>query len=486
MKASRVLFILFLISVFVIFFIPQTDVDFGWHYKCGQMLLSGNPCIENNFTYYLADYKWANPTFLYDGLLYITYNFSGFVGTSILFSALITFFAYVLYKSTKLNKTVFVLFFLASTYFSWNVFGFGLRSQILTLIFVGIFLTLITTRKLKTLGLLLVPLLFLTWANTHAGFFLGPLFLIIFVFTELASGIISTNKFKIVSYCNNKSFKQVAFLLFTTVVSIFITFINPFGYKIYLEVIHHSQTHLNMLIAEWTSPRPVVMLVMIVLFLLFLFLQVFNKKLLLFGSLILTFTLYLGLIANRNVPLFLFSYLIFLDGLKILPAKIDRLVSSYGRKFLIIAFSFLLICVAPFLIINTIKNSTYTSYCNNSDVKYPCKAIKFLQGKNVNIYNRYEWGGYLIWKLPQSKIYIDGRMPAWIDTENGKSPYKVWLDIYQTKNGWNEKLDKLKTDYLLISPYTFIDLELKKNPEKYKYKEVYRDKISVIYVRIKD
>lgn len=77
-------------------------------------------------------------------------------------------------------------------------------------------------------------------------------------------------------------------------------------------------------------------------------------------------------------------------------------------------------------------------------------------------------------------------MPAWVDPKENKSSYLVWLDIYQTKPEWANKLDILSTDYLLISPNTFIDIELKKNSHKYKYKEVYRDKISVIYANSKD
>src|SRR3989338_952233 len=104
MNSSRLLFIVFILTIFVIFFIPQSDVDFGWHYKCGQLLFAGNPCVNNTFTYYLANYKWAYPSFLFDGLLYLTYNLAGFVGTSFVYSLVMSVFAFVFYKSSKLNK----------------------------------------------------------------------------------------------------------------------------------------------------------------------------------------------------------------------------------------------------------------------------------------------------------------------------------------------------------------------------------------------
>src|SRR3989338_10177049 len=108
MRFKNIFPVLFILTVFVIFFIPQSDVDFGWHYKCGELLLSANGCIDNTFTYYLADYKWAYPSFLFDGLLFLTYNAFGFVGTSFISSILMSFFAFVLYKTSKLSKTVFI------------------------------------------------------------------------------------------------------------------------------------------------------------------------------------------------------------------------------------------------------------------------------------------------------------------------------------------------------------------------------------------
>lgn len=46
---------------------------------------------------------------------------------------------------------------------------------------------------------------------------------------------------------------------------------------------------------------------------------------------------------------------------------------------------------------------------------YPIDAVEYLQANSCkgNIFNSYNYGGYLIWQLPQAKTYIDGRMPSW-------------------------------------------------------------------------
>lgn len=119
-----------------------------------------------------------------------------------------------------------------------------------------------------------------------------------------------------------------------------------------------------------------------------------------------------------------------------------------------------------------------------NSVVYPCEAVDFLkkQPQKGNIFNRYEWGGFLIWQLPESKIFVDGRMPAW-QTPSGKSPYTIYLETLQTQPGWQETLESYNINWILISPNTFMDLLLAPNPENFGWEKAYRDKISVIYRR---
>ena len=46
---------------------------------------------------------------------------------------------------------------------------------------------------------------------------------------------------------------------------------------------------------------------------------------------------------------------------------------------------------------------------------YPGKAIEYLQQHHIsgNVFADYSWGEYIMWKWPQVKVFIDGRMPSW-------------------------------------------------------------------------
>lgn len=48
-------------------------------------------------------------------------------------------------------------------------------------------------------------------------------------------------------------------------------------------------------------------------------------------------------------------------------------------------------------------------------LSYPEKAVEYIdEGKfSGKLFTEYGWGGYVIWKLPEKKTFIDGRMPSW-------------------------------------------------------------------------
>ena len=81
---KKVILVLFCLTALVFGFQATKDTDFGWHYRCGKELLAGHPCLENNYSYFLPDYKSYYPSFVYDTVLAISYDRFGFAGLSLL------------------------------------------------------------------------------------------------------------------------------------------------------------------------------------------------------------------------------------------------------------------------------------------------------------------------------------------------------------------------------------------------------------------
>ena len=388
-------------------------------------------------------------------MLAFIYDHWGFLGIRLAGSIIFTLIALVFVKLIKNTKLGFVTYFI-SFILSYSVLSLGFRPQIITHLFLLILLWLLESKNKKLF--FLVPILFLFWVNLHIGFFVGLFVLIFFIFYK--------NK--------NINLFQKLLIVF---ISFLATLINPFGLNVYREIFNHITSPLGSMIAEWVRPSSFHLFLITSLTIIGLIIIIKKKPTNFFYLLLLIFFSLLSLSARRNLPFFYPVFFYVTQDLFKNPKILKFFPDEIFTPILCSIIIFFLIIYVP----KTIEfDTSWTEYCKNNQVVYPCQAIKKFPQLTGNVFNTYEWGGFLIWQKPNIKVFVDGRMPAWKD-ENGKSPYQVSLDIIQTQPGWNEKLNKWKTNYLLIINGTFLDLLLQKESAKYNWREVYRDDTTVIY-----
>ena len=472
--------LIFFLGIFLISLLPPMDPDLGWQLKCGEIILKGQGlCSLNQFSSLLTNYQWTNHYWLYQTILFFVWKNFGLWGLSVFGAIIVTliFSAFnLIVKNWQLEKKLAVVLIL---YLGWGVFLFGIRSQVLGILYFT--LVLLSLLRKELLPHQYLPLIFLLWANTHGSVVLGLVLLLLFFLSQL-----SLQTFRHPEFISGSLILALCFLA---------TLINPFGIKIFQEAWRHFHVvHLEKLIAEWVPPQAL----KISFILLAGILLVFLSRLALW-PLIISFT-FLGFKARRNLPFFFILFFILLLENKSfknwlsfwLKKKLVRKDLNLIISLLILSYSLLIQLPKTFKI-----NSSWENYCQASSLSYPQKAIEFLKaqpdkslpdGKAGNLFNRYEWGGFLIWQLPEYKVFVDGRMPAWpvpLDASQGGtiSPYTIYLETLQTKPGWQKTLENYNINWILISPGTFMDLKLKPNPQEFGWQEVYRDKISVVYKR---
>lgn len=459
---------LLIIGLFLLFFLPPTDPDLGWHLRCGQQIWQERQiCSQNTFSVLMENYLWADARALYQLLIYPFYHLFGLFGLSLL-NSLVMLVGFIFWFSLSGKQEIKIISLPLLIFFSWPVLDFGIRNQLLSLVFFISLLKLIelgNKRRIKWFSF--SPLVMFLWVNSHGGFVLGVFLLGVFLLEKTVWLII-----------NRQQFKNYLFNLGITSLSIGATFLNPFGYKVYLEGWRHFLTiPLARLIAEWVPPHYWFQ-VAIWLFLavaLWVLSQTRKKPLAMLKLLVLIGFTFLALKARRDLAFFFFFASYVIATIKVETKKLKPAVLLAS----ITLFSFGLFFQLPKALF---INSNWARFCLSGNVKYPCQAVEFLkaQPEKGNIFNRYEWGGFLIWQLPEYKIFVDGRMPAW-PTPSGKSPYTIYLETLQTQPGWQETLEEYNIDWILISPGTFMDLKLRPSPESFGWQEIYRDSQSVVY-----
>ncbi len=473
---AKILLTLLVASLLLIFFLPVNDPDFGWHYRCGeQALTQRQPCLTNNFSYFLPGYQWAYSGLIYDVTLAWVFDNFGFFGVSflgaIIFSAIFLLF-YFLIRGPFLVKTTAIFFII---FLSQNVFSLGYRSQILGLLFFA--LALLIFKKIDSAGnnfskyIFFIPVLLFFWVNSHLSFFLG---LLIF------GAFLTEKTIKALFYRQyNVRLLLGYFLIF--LFSAITVYANPFGWQVYWEIANHFSVPLNIMIAEWVGPAgwQEALIVLSAIGATFLFIK--HKKIDYRFFLLLIFA-YFAISARRNLPIYYIMFFYILLDFLSFQGFYSRKLERFSNILAITALAIIIIFWGlPGFSKTKNFSADFETYCQNNIINLPCRAVERMKDKTGNVFNTYEWGGFLIWRLPNMKVFVDGRMPAWQD-EQGRYPYAVFLDIIQTQAGWNEELKKYKTDYLLIGNGTFLDLLLQEDAQKaYGWQEEYRDEIAAIY-----
>jgi len=475
MKGAKFIQIIFFISLFLFFLLTPFDPNLGWQLRCGQLIWQEkNWCSQNQFSVLMPNYSWPNHHWLYQVVLYPLFKLSGFWGLSIFNAFLITLTFLFFYFSIKKFDWEKMIAIGVIIFFSWGVFHFGIRSQLIGFFFFNLILWLFSQLKKRPWLMVGLPLITLFWANSHGSVILG---IALIFFLGLAQIVKSPRKSK--------------FLTLMILFSLTVTLINPSGFKIYQEAWRHfAGIKLKNLIAEWVPPKLLFSSLIFASSLgLFIFLLIISEKREKIKAFFILPFSFLALQARRHLPFyFTFAFWLFLTSSTSQKIFKPWLEKKILQENLIIFTAILFLFLGLFLNLpQTIKsNSSWSNYCQSSKLAYPCQAIKFLkkQPGQGNLFNRYEWGGFLIWQLPEQKIFVDGRMPAW-PTPSGKSPYTLYLETLQTQPGWQKTLKDYQIEWLLISPKTFMDLKLKPDPKKFGWQEVYRDQVSVIYQKTK-
>jgi hypothetical protein len=138
----------------------------------------------------------------------------------------------------------------------------------------------------------------------------------------------------------------------------------------------------------------------------------------------------------------------------------------------------------------------FSMQSSSESVFYPVEAAYYLQTHRPvgNIWSPYDWNGYLIWKVPGLRVFIDGMMPSWrAHTWIGESPYAFneYINLLRGKLQLKEVMKKYSIKSILVPSESmdtafFKDRQttytaLKKQISQMHMKAIYRDEKVIIY-----
>ena len=355
----------------------------------------------------------------------------------------------------------------------------GVRPQMFTLLFTSIFLFLLDRyrRNGNFMTLIPIPMITILWVNLHAGYIIGIAIVIIYIFGYLLEDTIQRygrkEKIDVVTQ------KSLWILISILIISVLATLINPTGFRI---LIYPFQTltdsAMQSYIQEWFSPdfHQMIWQPFAVMILLLIGVGMIGNRSISITKILLTLVFGYGALRSvRNIPLFAivvipvlaeqFNYLI---KIKLNAQKQNRYF-RYIAPIIISAIAVVMVLVFIRLPNNQQKSEAET---------FPKDAVDWIieNKPKGNIFNSYNWGGYIIWRLyPENLVYIDGRADLY-----GEEFVSNYAEIYYTKPGWEEKLNQENIRIVFVESDSNLADAIRQSST---WKKLFEDNISVIFSR---
>lgn len=444
---------LWIIAGIVAFKVPG-DPDMGWHLANGQYTLE-NLAVQRGdiYSWTMPGYPWISHEWAIEVIMALVNSTAGLLGLSLMFMAITVFAFWLSARADGQANDNALLLTIVGGLICYPILG--ARPQMLTLLGIAIVLNLLFAwrRNPNPRLLLWFPVLFFVWANLHAGFAGGFVAIAIFGIAEFLKWVFVTKSKQ--KEQKVLSFNQLLQLAGYGVLGLIATLINPYSWRLFDEL-WTTLTKPDILarIAEWqpvdfsslgSYNLMIAGLVIIVLL-------IVNRWKVDYTKLTLALAFYLIAIgAWRNLALFaIISLPLFAEQLQYLAPNVMGSLQKVrlGAVMLMVAAIFMGWWHVQLNLPMFFDKAVYAS-ANN----YPHGAIEYMKKKNLqgNMFNEYNWGGYLIWQYPEKKVFIDGRMAIW------ETPEVRIFDEFQDIMGSHRKtsldlLDKWGIDLVLTAP----------------------------------
>lgn len=426
------------------------DSDSWWHLQSGRWIVTqGAVPRVDPFSHTRAGEPWIDHGWLPQAFFFLVFDAAGYAGLVVLLAALVTTSFYLMWRQCPdgerwLRAFVFIVAAVASGII-WAI-----RPQMVSFLLSALLAYLLYRFKRgPRRALWLVPLVMLVWVNSHGGFAVGFLLLAAYLFGELGNQILRRNEGD-----PGVGWRGIGRLLLVTIICILILPLNPNTFTMWSYPFRTIGIGvLQEYIQEWQAPD-------FHQFFLHPFIWLLLAAIAAFGlagrradftdlTIVALFT-YLSLLAVRNIPIFALltaPIIVRYGSAAVTSWRGDGRVRRAPQggvpalNWLVLAL-LLVVSLGRVVLVAAEAGQAATE-----PEGLPVGAVAYLQEEapEGRLFNDYNWGGYLIWRLPQYPVFVDGRTDLYDD-----ALLNDYLAIYQVAPGWETKLEEYEVDLALI------------------------------------
>lgn len=481
------------VALFAMAVRTPVDTDTWWHLQAGRVMVESGHILQTDlFSHTRYGSDWVNHSWLSQLILYWLFDRFSYAGLGLWMAAVVVAaFAFV-YLQMEGNPFVraFILVLAAAT----SAVVWIARPQLLSFLLtaaVAYLLYLFKWRKVNRLWLL--PPLFILWVNLHAGYALGFMLLVAFVAGEVLNhllALIAAHRAPMTEGDAVVNWRDIGLVVGVTAVSALLLVVNPNTTRMwtyYLETVRIGV--LQDFIQEWRSPdfhplytQPFIWLLLATMAAMGLSgRRADGTDLAMVGLFA-----YASLLAGRNFGPFA------LVAAPVLSRHVAAMLARWGwpprsrpapgrrvRTMLGVVNLALLALVVGLALVKISAPLKPSLNEERQRETLPVEAAAWIRQRHPSgeMYNPYNWGGYLIWALwPDYRVFVDGRTDLY-----GDEFLRQYLDVYLARPGFEAILADYNVNLVLTYPDDVLSAQLACVGG---WEEVYRDEVAVVWRRM--
>ncbi|MBL8025785.1 MAG: hypothetical protein JNL74_05210 [Fibrobacteres bacterium] len=437
-------FFSFLFVFGIIAWFPVTDADIFWHLASArEMVQQGTFLNVDPFSEFGSQKPWFNMHWLFQLLVLAVYNIGALYGLIVLKCFIFGTAAFIAMRGfSGGNKPLrFAVTFLALYQVRYYLLE---RPVMFTVLFIVLYLYLIDKydKERKSVFLVVIPFIQILWTNMQG---LSPI------------GIFITGVFALEAYLrkDKMAFRHGGALLFFQAAA---QFINPYGVNgvtwplallkrispgVDAAYSYGVEENVPLFSLGITGNSPVPLFIMLVS-LYFFYAVIQNRSFKSRGTIIVSAMALLAVFASRNITLFAFTALYFINGYL---AKADEVMpsvkTSRGRA---LSWGLLIVIILPLL--SSARNwPAYKNLNGLSPFRFCEGGAEYLKVNRISgpLFNADRSGGFLLLSGARKTVYMDGRFML-----RSKGEFEEYLNALGSREAYNRLNIKYGFTHILL------------------------------------
>jgi hypothetical protein len=449
--------------------------DTWWHLATGRWIIAHHAVPHADpFSFTVAGKRWIAHEYAADAAMYLIHRAGGFASLLIINTLLLALAFWFVYRR---GHAPYVASGLALLLGVWAArVGFALRPQSISFLLGAAYLWILDRYKSRQDWRLLaaLPFLMLLWVQLHGGYILGLALIGLTTLAEALDWAVGRGGLRP---------QQWLAPLVAMATCVAVVPLNPNGFALYRFPVDLLRMKANEQILEW-QPAPFSdshYWPFLALAILPLLAMMFSAQRYRPGQ-FLMFVIFLSgaLKSRRNIPVFvLIAVPLLAEHLRI-PNWSIVLAVSKNRSFAPLRMTILAIALVAAAVSCVSQTKLAIQAQNSAELRaFPSAGVQYLKAHEFrgNLINAYGFGGYLIWNLPERRVFIDGRADLY-----GDEFLKEYTSVYLGHAGPDPLFEHYHVGTAMLEPGSGLAGVLTIKTGNGSWKKVFQDDKAVIFV----